>query len=96
MTGLHVNSSSIHYLTLAEDRTLVCTPLLEVAVIDRPLRPPPRSSSTMFSAEDAKDIFQSLSLDGSLSNPLILASHGDGFVTRTFARRAFESIVTQG
>ncbi|KAF2626004.1 hypothetical protein BU25DRAFT_396179 [Macroventuria anomochaeta] len=49
----------------------------------------------MFSAEDAKEVFQLLSLEGDLSNPLILSSRGDGFVTRKHTRRAFEDLVTE-
>ncbi|KAJ4988946.1 hypothetical protein SVAN01_05570 [Stagonosporopsis vannaccii] len=49
----------------------------------------------MFSAEDAKQVFQLLSSEDELSNPLILSSHGDGFVTRKYIRQAFEDIVTK-
>ncbi|KAF3040366.1 hypothetical protein E8E12_009517 [Didymella heteroderae] len=48
----------------------------------------------MFSAQDAKEIFESLSLEGDLSNPLIPAKSGNGFVTRKYTRQAFESLVT--
>lgn len=50
----------------------------------------------MFSAQDAKEIFESLSLEGDLSNPLIPAKSGNGFVTRKYTREAFESLVTHG
>lgn len=50
----------------------------------------------MFSADDAKEVFQLLSSEGEFSNPLILSSRGDGFVTRQYLRRAFEDIVTKG
>ncbi|KAJ8109210.1 hypothetical protein OPT61_g7629 [Boeremia exigua] len=49
----------------------------------------------MFSAEDAKEVFQLLSSDGDLSNPLILSSRGHGFVTRKYTREAFAAIVTR-
>lgn len=50
----------------------------------------------MFSAQDAKEIFESLSLEGDLSNPIIPAKSGTGFVTRKYTREAFESLVTHG
>lgn len=48
----------------------------------------------MFSAEDAKEVFEMLALEGDLTNPLMLAPHGHGFVTRKYTRKAFENIVT--
>lgn len=50
----------------------------------------------MFSAEDAKEIFQLLSSEGDLNSPLILAASGDGFVARKYTHRAFEDLVTKG
>ncbi|XPS71085.1 hypothetical protein M3J09_003270 [Ascochyta lentis] len=49
----------------------------------------------MFSAEDAREVFQLLSSEGDLSNPLILSSSGDGFVTRRYVYQAFEDLVTK-
>jgi GDP-D-mannose dehydratase len=50
----------------------------------------------MFSAEDAKEVFQLFAAEGDLNNPLILSSRGDGFVTRKYTRKAFEDLVTKG
>lgn len=50
----------------------------------------------MFSAEDAKEIYQLLSSKDESDSPLILAAYGDGFVARTYTRRAFEDLITTG
>jgi hypothetical protein len=50
----------------------------------------------MFSAQDAKEIFDSLSLEGDLNNPLLVTESGDGFTTRKYIRHAFEGLVTHG
>lgn len=50
----------------------------------------------MFSAEDAKELFQLLSSEGDPKSPLIFAASGDGFVTRKYTYRAFEDLVTKG
>ncbi|KZM20508.1 uncharacterized protein EKO05_0004535 [Ascochyta rabiei] len=49
----------------------------------------------MFSAEDAKEVFQLHSSEGDVSNPLILSSSGDGFVTRKHVHQAFENLATK-
>jgi hypothetical protein len=49
----------------------------------------------MFSAHDAKEIFESLSLEGDLSNPLLVTKSGDGFTTRKYVRRTFEDLITK-
>ena len=50
----------------------------------------------MFSAEDAKEVFQLLAAEGNLNSPLIPTLSGDGFVTRKYARKVFEDLVTKG
>lgn len=50
----------------------------------------------MFSAEDAKEIFQLLASEGDLKNPLIPSARGDGFVSRNHTRKGFEDLVTKG
>jgi hypothetical protein len=49
----------------------------------------------MFSAQDAKEIYESLSLEGDFSNPLLVTTSGDGFTTRKYVRRTFEDLVTK-
>lgn len=50
----------------------------------------------MFSAEDAKQIFELLALDGDSDCPLMLEPNGYGFVTRKYTREAIENIVNEG
>ena len=49
----------------------------------------------MFSAQDAREIFESLSLEGDLSNPLLVTKSGDGFTTRRYVRRTFEDLISK-
>jgi hypothetical protein len=50
----------------------------------------------MFSAEDAKEVFELLALNDDPSSPLMLDPHGYGFVTRNYIRKAIEDVINNG
>jgi hypothetical protein len=50
----------------------------------------------MFSAEDAKEVFELLALNDDPSSLLMLDPHGDGFVTRKYIRKAIEDNINNG